>query len=104
MAAYYIMLRTVQPEGPYFLGGWSRRFGCFEMAQQLLLRGSTLGCCVGHSSTSLHHKPSFWEGCKFHHHRRAIYMAFSPGLFVSGDCPTAPEVCKRFHDHFTLVF
>jgi len=48
MAAYYIKaLRTVQPEGPYFLGGWS--FGglvAFEMAQQLLsfISGST--CCV----------------------------------------------------------
>ncbi|MCZ0900911.1 thioesterase domain-containing protein, partial [Microcoleus sp. HI-ES] len=38
MAADYIAaLRTVQPKGPYFLGGWS--FGglvAFEMAQQLL--------------------------------------------------------------------
>lgn len=31
-----ILLRSVQPKGPYFLGGWS--FGgwvAFEMAQQL---------------------------------------------------------------------
>ncbi|MUG96212.1 amino acid adenylation domain-containing protein [Scytonema sp. UIC 10036] len=37
MAAYYIeQLRVIQPQGPYFLGGWS--FGgvvAFEMAQQL---------------------------------------------------------------------
>lgn len=37
MARYYIQaIQTVQPEGPYFLGGWS--FGglvAFEMAQQL---------------------------------------------------------------------
>lgn len=41
MAAYYIeALRTVQPNGPYFLGGWS--FGglvAFEMAQQLQKSG-----------------------------------------------------------------
>ena len=41
MAAYYIeALRTVQPRGPYFLGGWS--FGglvAFEMAQQLQASG-----------------------------------------------------------------
>jgi thioesterase domain-containing protein/acyl carrier protein len=38
MASYYIeALRTIQPEGPYLLGGWS--FGgivAFEMAQQLV--------------------------------------------------------------------
>jgi amino acid adenylation domain-containing protein len=41
MATYYIeALRTVQPRGPYFLGGWS--FGglvAFEMAQQLQSSG-----------------------------------------------------------------
>ncbi|MUH00250.1 amino acid adenylation domain-containing protein [Scytonema sp. UIC 10036] len=41
MAAYYIeALSTVQPRGPYFLGGWS--FGglvAFEMAQQLYKAG-----------------------------------------------------------------
>ncbi|MBN3873213.1 non-ribosomal peptide synthetase [Nostoc sp. JL33] len=41
MAAHYIeALRTVQPKGPYFLGGWS--FGgwvAFEMAQQLQKSG-----------------------------------------------------------------
>jgi len=41
MATHYIeALRRVQPDGPYFLGGWS--FGglvAFEMAQQLLASG-----------------------------------------------------------------
>ncbi|GAA6615938.1 non-ribosomal peptide synthetase [Scytonema sp. NUACC26] len=41
MAAYYIeAIRTLQPRGPYFLGGWS--FGglvAFEMAQQLYKAG-----------------------------------------------------------------
>ncbi|MEM7537924.1 MAG: amino acid adenylation domain-containing protein, partial [Chloroflexota bacterium] len=42
MAAYYLSaLRTMQPEGPYLLGGYS--FGCqvaFEMARQLQAQGS----------------------------------------------------------------
>jgi amino acid adenylation domain-containing protein len=41
MAAHYIeAMKTIQPEGPYFLGGWS--FGAivaYEMAQQLLAQG-----------------------------------------------------------------
>lgn len=41
MATYYIQaIQTVQPNGPYFLGGWS--FGglvAFEMAQQLMQAG-----------------------------------------------------------------
>ena len=41
MAAYYIeALQTMQPTGPYLLGGWSMGgVVAFEMAQQLLARG-----------------------------------------------------------------
>jgi len=41
MAAYYVdQLRTVQPEGPYFLAGWSMGgIVVFEMAQQLKAQG-----------------------------------------------------------------
>ena len=41
MAADYIKaLRTVQPNGPYFLGGWSMGgLVAFEMAQQLYTQG-----------------------------------------------------------------
>jgi thioesterase domain-containing protein len=41
MAAYYIQaLQTVQPTGPYLLGGWSMGgVVAFEMAQQLRARG-----------------------------------------------------------------
>jgi thioesterase domain-containing protein len=41
MAAYYIeALRTVQPAGPYLIGGWSMGgVVAFEMAQQLHARG-----------------------------------------------------------------
>lgn len=45
MAAYYIeAMMTVQPQGPYFIGGWS--FGglvAFEMARQLLAQDQTVG-------------------------------------------------------------
>jgi amino acid adenylation domain-containing protein len=44
MAAYYLQaLKTIQPQGPYFLGGWS--FGglvAFEMAQQLQRSGESV--------------------------------------------------------------
>jgi pimeloyl-ACP methyl ester carboxylesterase len=44
MAAYYIQaLQFVQPQGPYFLAGWS--FGglvAFEMAQQLLAQNQQI--------------------------------------------------------------
>jgi thioesterase domain-containing protein len=41
MAAYYVeSLRAAQPEGPYFLGGWSLGGTvAYEMAQQLTARG-----------------------------------------------------------------
>lgn len=41
MAAHYLeAVRTVQPEGPYLLGGWSfGGFVAYEMAQQLRSRG-----------------------------------------------------------------
>jgi len=45
MAAHYIQaMRTVQPNGPYFLGGWSMGgVVAFEMAQQLLAQGQRVG-------------------------------------------------------------
>ena len=45
MAAYYLdEIRTIQPHGPYLLGGQSSGgFVAFEMAQQLLTRGETIG-------------------------------------------------------------
>jgi amino acid adenylation domain-containing protein len=41
IAAYYIdLMRTVQPEGPYFLGGWSMGgIVAFEIARQLQAQG-----------------------------------------------------------------
>ncbi|MGA8150806.1 MAG: amino acid adenylation domain-containing protein [Terriglobales bacterium] len=48
MASHYLgEIRTVQPQGPYFFGGFS--FGglvAYEMAQQLLARGEPVGLLV----------------------------------------------------------
>jgi thioesterase domain-containing protein/acyl carrier protein len=48
MAARYLeAVRSIQPEGPYFLGGWS--FGCsvaYEMAQALLRDGQAVALLV----------------------------------------------------------
>ncbi|MEG4805076.1 amino acid adenylation domain-containing protein [Microcoleus sp. ARI1-B5] len=69
MAADYIAaLRTVQPKGPYFLGGWS--FGglvAFEMAQQLLAAGDEVAllAVLDLLAPVAANKPSFWDGCKF---------------------------------------
>ncbi len=69
MAADYIAaLRTVQPKGPYFLGGWS--FGglvAFEMAQQLLAAGDEVALLAVLDTLApvAVNKPSVWDGCKF---------------------------------------
>jgi thioesterase domain-containing protein len=48
MAAAYIQaIRTVQPDGPYHLGGWSLgSLVAFEMAQQLQLAGQPVGSLI----------------------------------------------------------
>jgi thioesterase domain-containing protein/acyl carrier protein len=45
MASHYLeALRTIQPQGPYFLGGWSLGgFIAYEMAQQLVAQGQEVG-------------------------------------------------------------
>ncbi len=69
MAAGYIeALRKVQPEGPYFLGGWS--FGglvAFEMAQQLLACGERVAllAILDTLAPVSGNKPAFWDSCKF---------------------------------------
>jgi thioesterase domain-containing protein/acyl carrier protein len=69
MATYYIKaLRTVQPEGPYYLGGWS--FGglvAFEMAQQLQREGHEVAllAILDTLAPVAANKPSLWEGYKF---------------------------------------
>ncbi|MBD1900681.1 amino acid adenylation domain-containing protein [Trichocoleus sp. DQ-A3] len=69
IAAYYIdALRAVQPNGPYFLGGWS--FGglvAFEMAQQLQKTGHKVAllAVIDTSAPISKNKPSFGDGLKF---------------------------------------
>ncbi|MCL1465995.1 non-ribosomal peptide synthetase [Argonema galeatum] len=69
MATYYIdELRTVQPIGPYFLGGWS--FGglvAFEMAQQLQKSGQQVALLAVLDTLAPvpSNKVSFWHGLKF---------------------------------------
>lgn len=69
MAAFYIAaVREVQPQGPYFLGGWS--FGglvAFEMAQQLQKAGDTVALLAVLDTLAPipANQISFWDGCKF---------------------------------------
>ncbi|HEY9624258.1 MAG TPA: thioesterase domain-containing protein, partial [Crinalium sp.] len=67
IAAYYIQaIQTRQPQGPYFLGGWS--FGglvAFEMAQQLLQAGHQVGLLAILDTTAPGHKLSFCQSLKF---------------------------------------
>ena len=69
MAASYIKaIRQMQPQGPYYLGGWS--FGglvAFEMAQQLRQAGHKIAllAVIDTPAPTPTHKPSFWKGFKF---------------------------------------
>lgn len=69
MAAYYIeALRNIQPNGPYFIGGWS--FGglvAFEMAQQLVKAGNKVAQLIILDTYAPipKHQPSLWESLKF---------------------------------------
>ena len=71
MANHYIKeIRTVQPNGPYFLAGYS--FGgvvAFEMAQQLYAQGqkvALLALLDVKSPNLLHIRPSFAESVRIH--------------------------------------
>ena len=67
IAAYYIQaIQSVQPHGPYFLGGWS--FGglvAFEMAQQLTQAGQQIGLLAILDTPAPFNKPSFWHSLKY---------------------------------------
>ncbi|WOD37580.1 non-ribosomal peptide synthetase [Nodosilinea sp. E11] len=67
IAAYYIQaIQTLQPHGPYYLGGWS--FGglvAFEMAQQLTQAGETVELLAILDTTAPCTKPSFYQSFKF---------------------------------------
>ncbi|MBW4459828.1 MAG: amino acid adenylation domain-containing protein [Nodosilinea sp. WJT8-NPBG4] len=67
IAAYYIQaIQTLQPHGPYYLGGWS--FGglvAFEMAQQLTQAGEKVELLAILDTTAPCTKPSFSQSFKF---------------------------------------
>lgn len=67
IAAYYIQaIQTLQPHGPYYLGGWS--FGglvAFEMAQQLTQAGEKVELLAILDTTAPCTKPSFYQSFKF---------------------------------------
>ena len=69
MAARYIQdIRVVQPEGPYYLGGWS--FGAlvaYEMAVQLQRAGQTVDllALLDQPPNSTSEINNFWYACKF---------------------------------------
>lgn len=67
IAAYYIQaIQTLQPHGPYFLGGWS--FGglvAFEMAQQLTQAGQQIGLLAILDTSAPFNKPSLCQSLKF---------------------------------------
>jgi amino acid adenylation domain-containing protein len=67
IAAYYIQaIQTLQPQGPYFLGGWS--FGglvAFEMAQQLTQAGEEIALLAILDTPAPEHKPTLNQSLKF---------------------------------------
>ncbi len=67
IAAYYIRaIQTLQPQGPYFLGGWS--FGglvAFEMAQQLTQAGHQISLLAILDTPAPCDKLSFYQSLKF---------------------------------------
>lgn len=67
IAAYYIQaIQTLQPQGPYFIGGWS--FGglvAFEMAQQLTQAGQQIGLLAILDTPAPCNKPSLCQSLKF---------------------------------------
>ncbi len=68
IAAYYIQaIQTIQPHGPYFLGGWS--FGglvAFEMAQQLTQAGQEIALlAILDTPAPTNRQPSLYQTLKF---------------------------------------
>lgn len=68
IAAYYIQaIQSLQPQGPYFIGGWS--FGgivAFEMAQQLTQAGQQIGLlAILDTPAPISRKPSLSQNLQF---------------------------------------
>lgn len=69
MAAIYIAaMRTVQPHGPYYVGGWSfGAFVAFEIARQLRQAGDTIGllASLDQEAPAASQLANFWNGLQF---------------------------------------
>jgi len=67
IAAYYVQaIQDRQPQGPYFLGGWS--FGglvAFEMAQQLTQSGQEVRLLAIFDTPAPRYQPSFVQSLRF---------------------------------------
>ncbi|MBD0336578.1 MAG: hypothetical protein ICV62_13905 [Cyanobacteria bacterium Co-bin13] len=67
IATHYVQaIQSVQPRGPYFLGGWS--FGglvAFEMAQQLTQAGQQVGLLAILDTPAPGSRPSFYQNLRF---------------------------------------
>jgi amino acid adenylation domain-containing protein len=113
MAAHYIKeIRTVQPEGPYLLGGVC--FGCiiaFEMAQQLQAQGQQVALLL---MMDTYPPPGFFHGSFGYYVRRVAYIlrhrpaviryylwALVPGKVKKAIYTLSPE--DRFLQHITHV-
>jgi amino acid adenylation domain-containing protein len=66
MASHYIeAMRTIQPEGPYFLGGWSLgAVVAYEMAQQLIAQGQHVSQLFLLDCSAWAHREEYIEGQK----------------------------------------
>ncbi len=90
MAAHYIKeIRTIQPEGPYFLGGNSMGGTiAFEMAQQLYKQGQTVQVLVMFDTFNRDCFPRL----KF---RQQHYLAYLLRLGISKSVPEVKEFLQR---------
>jgi amino acid adenylation domain-containing protein len=100
MAAYYIdAMRSIQPEGPYHIAGWSLGGTvAFEMAQQLHARGERVGLIglfdTGMSNTAERDEPTDLERAKF-----IVGMARVHGL----ELPLEQVLRLRPHEQLRFV-
>jgi amino acid adenylation domain-containing protein/non-ribosomal peptide synthase protein (TIGR01720 family) len=87
MAAHYIeALRAIQPEGPYFLGGWSMGgIVAFEMAQQLHKQEQEVGSLVLLDSRAPVGTPNLDDATLLSWFIRDLGGQFAKNLAVSHD-------------------
>ncbi|MBP5972479.1 amino acid adenylation domain-containing protein [Brasilonema sp. CT11] len=113
IADHYIQaIQTVQPQGPYFLGGHS--FGgkvAFEMAQQLLHQGHEVGLvAIFDTKAPIYQKKKIgvdWDDTKWlTEFAKALEIAFAKNLDISYETLEAlepKEQLKCVLQHFQMV-